>query len=107
YVLIGICLDWLLLYPVMVAVLVCVTRNVTGIEPLALLRAQGPVAGAVLFMTAVVMATQACLANVEPVALRLAASIALGAAAYGGILVGWARRTVVADVRVLWRELKG
>jgi teichuronic acid exporter len=107
YGVIGVCLVWLVLYPVMVAVLVWVTRNVTGVEPLKLLRAQGPVVGAVLFMTAVVLAAQACLANVEWIALRLAASIVLGAAAYAGILLGLARRTVLADVRALWRELRG
>jgi O-antigen/teichoic acid export membrane protein len=107
YGVVGVCLVWLVLYPVMVSGLVWLTRNVTGVDPLALLRAQGPVAGAVLFMTAVVMATQACLASVDSLALRLGASILLGAAAYGGILLGLARQTVLADVRALWRELKG
>jgi PST family polysaccharide transporter len=107
YGVLGVCLVWLLLYPLAVAGLVFLTRHVTGIEPLTLLRAQGPVAGAVLFMTTVVMATQACLANVEWSALRFAASIALGAAAYAGIMLGLARQTVLANVRALWRELKG
>jgi O-antigen/teichoic acid export membrane protein len=103
----GICMVWLVLYPLTVAGLVYLTRNITGVGPLALLRAQLPLAGAVLFMTAAVLATQAALAQADSVALRLGASITVGAVAYGGILLALARRTVLADLRVLWRELKG
>jgi O-antigen/teichoic acid export membrane protein len=107
YGLVGVCLVWLVLYPVLVTTLVVVTRNITGINPLKLLRAQIPVSGAAVFMTTVVMATQASLANVDSTGLRLGASIVLGAGAYCGILWGLARQTVLADVRALWRELKG
>jgi O-antigen/teichoic acid export membrane protein len=107
YGLTGICLAWLFVYPIMVAALLLYTRGLTGVGPLALLRAQLPVLGAVGFMTAAVLLTQWALTGAVPAGGRLAASITVGAIAYAGWMLAAGRRTVLADLRALLRELKG
>jgi hypothetical protein len=46
------------------------------------------------------------LVDVSPAVLRLGATIAVGAATYTGFMLLVARRTVVADLRMLLRELR-
>src|SRR5205814_9500384 len=75
----GICLAWLIVYPVMVASLLWRTRALTGVGPLALLRAQLPVLGAVAFMVVMVLLVQRALAGVAPAGGRLAAAVVVGA----------------------------
>ena len=58
-------------------------------------------------MTGVVLAVRWGLADSPQRWLRLALSIAAGAAAYAGVLLGLARDTVLADLRALVRELRG
>jgi O-antigen/teichoic acid export membrane protein len=103
----GICLAWLTVYPVLVTTLLWFTRGVTGVGPLALLRAQVPVLGAVAFMTAIVLLVQWAVGASVPAGARLAAAIVVGAVAYAGWMLVAGRRTVVADLRALLRELKG
>ncbi len=107
YGLTGICLAWLAVYPVMVAVLLWWTKPLTGVGPLDLLRAQLPVLGAVGLMAVAVLAVQWALADSAHAGVRLAVSIAAGAAAYAGWMLAAGRRTVLADLRALLRELKG
>jgi O-antigen/teichoic acid export membrane protein len=102
----GICLVWLVLYPVQVAALVHLTRGLTGIPLPSLLRAHAPVIAGTGFMAACVLLVQAALADAEPAA-RLAAAICAGIAAYLGWLLLAARSSILADVRGLWRELRG
>jgi O-antigen/teichoic acid export membrane protein len=105
--LIGICLVWLAVYPVLVAGLVWATRGLTGLQPIVLLRAQVPVLVAALIMTTAVVGTRWSLHGLVPVPVRLVLSIAVGVLAYGGGLWLVARRTVLADLGTLWRELRG
>jgi O-antigen/teichoic acid export membrane protein len=107
YGLVGICLAWLLVYPVLVTGLLWCTRALTGVGPLALLRAQLPVLGAVAFMAVAVLLVQWALTGVEHAGARLAATVAVGAVAYSGWMLVAGRHTVLADLRALWRELKG
>jgi O-antigen/teichoic acid export membrane protein len=104
--LVGVCLAWLILYPVLVALLVTLTRGITGVGLPALVRAQLPVLAAVVFMSGCVLAVQWALGDAGGW-LRLGASIAVGAAAYGGVLLAVGRRTVLADVVLLVRQLRG
>ena len=102
---IGVCLAWLLLYPVLVAVLVTRTRSLTGIGLLDLWRAQRPIVGAVLFMSACVLAVRWALSDAEAW-LRLGLTIATGVVVYAGVLLALARDTVLADLRLLLRQLR-
>jgi teichuronic acid exporter len=103
----GVCIAWLILYPVILASLVTLTHRLTGVGLGALVWAQRQVVGAVLFMTAVVLAVRWGMADSERVWLRLVASVAAGAAAYAAVMLALARQTVLADVRALVRELRG
>jgi O-antigen/teichoic acid export membrane protein len=102
----GVCLAWLFLYPVLVTVLVALTRALTGVGVLDLLRAQVPIVGAVLFMAGCVLAVHGAM-NEFKAGPRLVVSIVVGAAAYAGVLLLLARRTVLADLLLLVRQLRG
>jgi PST family polysaccharide transporter len=103
----GVCIAWLILYPIVIGSLVVLTRPLTGVGLGALVWAQREVTAAVVFMTGVVLAVRMGMADDERVWLRLAASITAGVAAYAGLMLAVARRTVLADVRALARELRG
>ncbi len=103
----GVCIAWLILYPLILACLVALTRRLTGVGLGALVWAQRTVVGAVLFMTVVVLAVRWGMADSERLWLRLVASIAAGMAAYAGVMLALARQTVLADVRALVREMRG
>ena len=91
----------------MVAVLLQLTRGVTGIGVVDVLRAQLPVLAGVAVMTGGVLALQWHLRDDPRVAVRLVAAIATGIATYAGWMLLTARRTVLADLRSLWLELRG
>jgi O-antigen/teichoic acid export membrane protein len=100
----GVCLSWLVIYPLLVGALIALTSGVTGISLADYLRPQGPVLAALVVMSGVVLAIQALVAPPLP---RLVASVAGGAATYAGSLCLLGRRTVVADTLALLRELRG
>jgi PST family polysaccharide transporter/lipopolysaccharide exporter len=106
YGLVGICVVWLIVYPAIVTGLVCLTRRVTGLRLRDLLAAQMPVAGAVLFMAGVVLAAQRGMGDWDLVPARLGVAIILGVLAYASSIWLFARRTVLADLGGLLRELK-
>jgi PST family polysaccharide transporter len=95
----GVCLAWLVLYPLLVGLLVGLTRRITGVGLLDLARAQAPVAGAVLLMASCVVVTRRAL-NDDRLPegwawLRLVLSIVVGAGVYAGVLpAGTAARAV-------------
>jgi O-antigen/teichoic acid export membrane protein len=103
----GVCLVWLVLTPLLVAVLFRATRGVTGIGVRDVLAAQAPVLAGVGFMLCCVLAVQWLMRDDARVAARLGATIATGVAAYTGWMLATAQRTVLADVRGLWVELRG
>jgi PST family polysaccharide transporter len=70
----GVCLAWLVLYPVLVALLVSLTRGITRVGLWDLLRAQAAVVGAVLFMAGCVLAVRSAMGDFGT-GTRLALSI--------------------------------
>ena len=100
----GVCVAWIVAYPLLVACLVLLTRGLTGIGLAGLVRAQVPTLTGVAAMAAAVLAVQSLIAHP---AARLASSIAVGAAAYAGTMLLVGRKTVLADLLSLWRELRG
>jgi O-antigen/teichoic acid export membrane protein len=103
----GVCIVWLVLYPLIIGVLAVLTRRLTGVGPLTLLWAQRPILGATLFMTSVVLIVRWSLEGSDRPWLRLILCIVAGVAAYTGVLLALARSTVLADLRSLLRELRG
>jgi O-antigen/teichoic acid export membrane protein len=106
YGLVGVCLGWML-YPVVVGALVSMTRGVTGVGLGDLLRVLASVFAAIGVMAAVVLSAAWCLSGLSSAALRLIVLISLGAITYAAAIWILARNTVLADVRTLWRELRG
>lgn len=105
---IGVCVAWAVVFPVMVGLLIHFTRELTGAGLLSVLRAQVPVLRAgVVMAAAVVVALRTVPGGSVPAGARLAATVGVGAAAYAGCLWLTAQETVLADVRTIWREMKG
>ncbi len=106
YGIVGVCLAWLSLYPLLAAGLVHLSRHITGIGLWSLASSQWPVVRGVIAMTICVLAMQWSLAEAAPV-MRLMGAIASGVVSYSGWMLATARRTVWQDVKALWRELRG
>ncbi len=104
---VGICVVWLVLYPLLAGSLVHLSRHITGIDLAALARSQRPVLLGVAFMAACVLAVQWALGGDAPAVVRLVAAIGAGVASYTAWMLATARATVLQDVRALWRELFG
>lgn len=104
---VGLCLVWPILYPIMFFLLAHFTRHITGVTPGALLHSQRVVLTGLALMIAAVLATQHLLQDDARVWLRLTASIGIGAGSYGGFMAAFARRTLVADLRKVWSDLRG
>jgi teichuronic acid exporter len=104
---IGICLVWLVVYPLMVGGLVHLNQQTVGFRLRDLLIAQAPVVGATLFMAVVVLTAQWLLADLDSIPVRLGLTIGAGIAAYVGFALVFARHTVLADLRAVWRDLRG
>ena len=115
--LVGVCLAWLFLYPIIITGLVALTRGVTGIGLLDLARPQMPVVLAVACMViAVYFLRSAVPAFTSPtyetadirtrLLERLALSAVVGGVVYAGVLLLVARNTVLADLRSLVREIR-
>jgi O-antigen/teichoic acid export membrane protein len=103
----GICLAWMVLYPLLVAGSVHFTRKTTGITLGDLWRVQMPIIAAVLFMIVVVFGVRYWLGPETSKTVRLLLSVLAGIVAYSGFLLGFARHTVVDTLFGLWRELRG
>ncbi len=105
YGLVGICLAWLVIYPVIILAVVHINRALSGISVTDLSRALGPVAGGVLFMVLVVLGARLLLDHTAPVAgqTRLAIEILSGAVSYTLWIAAMCRRTILADLLNLRR----
>jgi O-antigen/teichoic acid export membrane protein len=101
----GVCLIWPVLYPLVVAGLVHCTRRLTGFSLVDLVRAQLPIFAGVAFMAAVVIGLQRGLDDCSS-GCRLTLAIAVGVIAYAAFLLVFARHSVLANVRLLVRELR-
>ena len=116
--LVGVCLAWLVLYPLVIVGLVALTRPITGVGVLDLARPQWSVALAAVVMMFAVWLVRSPIPRLDPtlyeaadvrfrLVLRLVLSIVVGAAVYAGVMVLVARRTVLADLVRLYKELRG
>jgi hypothetical protein len=104
---VGVCVVWLVLTPLLVGMLLQVTRGVTGIGVADILRSQLPVLAGVAVMTVGVLIVQWALYDDSRVGPRLMAAIVTGVTVYAGWILVTARRTVLSDLRSLWSELRG
>jgi O-antigen/teichoic acid export membrane protein len=102
---VGVCLVWLVGYPLLVGALVFATRGLTGFRSWDLLRGLGPTAGIVVSMVAAVGVARWLLADPGGVR-RLVLEIAAGGAASLVCLVALGRSAVVGDVKRLLRDLR-
>ena len=82
----GVCLLWILVYPVMVMGLIHTTREVTGITLRDFARELAPFALALLAMAAAVLLVRAQAEHMAPLP-RMLLSIGVGAAVYGSAAV--------------------
>jgi O-antigen/teichoic acid export membrane protein len=105
YGVLGVCLVWPVLYPLIVGGFVHCTRRLTGFGLLDLVRAQLPVIAGVAFMAAVVIGLQRGLGDWSS-GCRLSAAIVAGVASYALFVLVCARHSVLANVRLLVQELK-
>jgi O-antigen/teichoic acid export membrane protein len=99
----GVCLAWVILYPVLAGGLVVCTRRITGVGLLDLVGAQAPVLAAAAVMAGVVLGLRWLLGDAVQGPARLGLCVAAGAAAYTGVVLALAGRTVLADVRAVLR----
>jgi len=104
--LVGVCLVWLCLYPLVVTGLIFLTRKSTGVTPLDLLRSHLPVLAGLTVMAVSVRVVQ-WLAFDTPDAVRLASAVVAGVATYSLWMLATARGTILADLGAVWRELRG
>jgi len=104
--LMGICWAWLGLYPLIEAWIVHSTRHLTGCGLKEIAIAQLPVVLGVVAMAAATLVAKQLFSDLSPAVLRLAATVLVGAVTYVSFMLLVARRTVVADLRMLLRELK-
>jgi O-antigen/teichoic acid export membrane protein len=102
----GVCLAWAVLYPLLVAGTVVLTQRLTGVTLGALLNAQLPVLLSVGLMAAAVVAFRICWQYGQGWP-RLGTSIGVGVLAYTLSLTLLARRTVLVEIQQLYVELRG
>ena len=102
---VGVCLAWLCLYPTLVIGRIFLTRHLTGVEPIDLLRTHLSILAGLTVMTVSVLAVR-WLAADAPVSGRLAGAIAAGVVSYSVWMLATARNTILADIGVVWRELR-
>jgi O-antigen/teichoic acid export membrane protein len=104
--LMGVCLVWLTLYPLLIGGFLHFTRHLTGVTFGAVLRSHVPVLAGTGCMTLCVLAVGQALAA-APTAVRLAAVVATGMASYALWMLLTARATILSDLVVAWRDLRG
>ncbi|HWY85461.1 MAG TPA: hypothetical protein VNX28_01990, partial [Gemmataceae bacterium] len=103
---IGVCLVWMVIFPVVAMGLVQLTKGVTSVDLKDLFWSQRAIAAGTVFMAALVLALQWSLWDL-PRLERLVLAIGGGVIAYAGPMFFFCRRTVLLDIWLLWREVKG
>lgn len=101
----GVCTAWLILYPVVLVTYCGLTRRITQIGPLDLLRTQRDALGSSLLMTIVVLATRHALHDARP-GLRLCLAIGAGVLTYAAGLYLLARGAILANLRSIRTGLR-
>jgi len=107
YGLVGICGAWAVCYPLVSVALVQYSRPVLGFGVRELARTQAPGLLAAAVMAAAVLGVQTAIPGAAGVRPRLAAAVAVGASAYAAALWVLARKTVVRDLLLMLREMRG
>lgn len=102
----GICLAWLIFYPLIVAGYVFLTEQISGIRLRDLLAAQRDVVAGVLVMAGVVWLTRQAVAPLSRDWLTLLLPIGSGVAAYSAYMLVLGRATLTDFFRLL-QELRG
>lgn len=103
--LVGVCLVWLTLYPLLIAVMIQITRSVTTITVADLIRATAPVLLGTIFMGVVVSSLRYFLPDAMHPSLQLATLIAGGVLSYSVWVLAFAREMILANILVLQSEL--
>jgi teichuronic acid exporter len=102
----GVCLAWLLIYPVVLCVLLIVTRPITTIGLVDLLKSQAATIGSALLLVAAVLLARMFMTNTQSPLLRLSISIVVGFAAYSGGVFLLARRSVLSELTAIRSGLR-
>ena len=102
---VGVCIVWLTLYPLLFAAQLSLTQRLTGIRLIDFVYAQRIVVTAAVLMTAGVLAIRHLL-DAQSLWLRLPTAIIGGAVIYAGVLLSLGRQSVLKDLRAIWRTLR-
>ncbi len=104
---VGVASVWAICYPIMVLLLIATTRSITGVSARDVLNSQLPLWASAAFMALVVAATGYRLRFLPVGTVRLGILIAAGALSYAAAIRVLAWESVMTNVRLMWRELKG
>jgi len=104
YGIIGVCIAWSVAYPLVVFGLVHLTRHLTGLGVLRMLRLHWPIAVATLAMAIAVLAIRHALPAQAP-EIRVLASVASGGISYVLTIALFARNTILRDTIYAARSL--
>ncbi|MEI8063573.1 MAG: oligosaccharide flippase family protein [Verrucomicrobiota bacterium] len=101
YGLIGVCLVWVTIYPLVVAIWLWQTRKIVGYQWGELLRVMAPGTVSTMLMAAVLLIQQ----HFTPTSLsspaRVAISVGLGIAVYAACLIGGFRKSLIRMIRII------
>ena len=103
----GIALSWGVLHPLIFVGWITLTRGITSISIPNILFVLRPVLVGGLMMSLCVLFVQHLLWGNAWALPRLVSSIITGALVYSGVIWLSARNTIIADIGVMWREIKG
>jgi O-antigen/teichoic acid export membrane protein len=109
----GVCIAWLVLYPILAGSLIHFTRSITSVSLVDILAAHRQILVGDAAMIAAVLAVRLVMpwdsweSETLATAARLVFSVVIGAATYTLWILTFARSTVVADVLALVREIRG
>lgn len=103
----GICLVWMVVYPLIIGAFYTVSRPVTGFGLRDMVRYHLPSLRASGVMALTVLLVQSLLVPVESTLLRLVVAVITGAITYLGAIWALERDTVFRDLGTFLRELRG
>jgi O-antigen/teichoic acid export membrane protein len=103
----GIALTWAVLFPILALGRIAVVRPVTGLGLGRFLAALLPALRGLAVMVPVVLLVRETVGGAGPDWVRLAASIAAGAASYAAAVLALEQATVLNDLKIVMREARG
>jgi len=102
----GVAAVWAVCYPIMVLLLIGVTRAITGVGVRDVIGSQVRVWASVVFMALVVLAIRYALHDFRVVRVRLGISILAGVVGYVAAIRLLAWESVIGNLKSLWHELR-